>query len=228
MNILVVAAHPDDEILGVGGTIAKHVEAGDAVYGLILGEGQTSRFDRREEAGNEIVERLHGDTERAAAVLGIRKMYFENFADNRFDSVDLLDIVKAVERRIRELRPAVIYTHHRGDLNVDHRMTYQAVLTATRPMQDQPVKEIYTFETVSSTEWNFSYGQEQFAPNVFVRLTAAQFEKKLTAMEEYKTELCAYPHPRSLEMLRASAVRWGGVTGGHYVEAFETVRIIRE
>lgn len=228
MNILVVAAHPDDEILGVGGTIAKHVEAGDAVYGLILGEGQTSRFDRREEAGNEIVERLHGDTERAAAVLGIRKMYFENFADNRFDSVDLLDIVKAVERRIRELRPAVIYTHHRGDLNVDHRMTYQAVLTATRPMQDQPVKEIYTFETVSSTEWNFSYGQEQFAPNVFVRLTAAQFEKKLTAMEEYKTELCAYPHPRSLEMLRASAVRWGGVAGGHYVEAFETVRIIRE
>lgn len=228
MNILVVAAHPDDEILGVGGTIAKHVEAGDAVYGLILGEGQTSRFDRREEAGNEIVERLHGDTERAAAVLGIRKMYFENFADNRFDSVDLLDIVKAVERRIRELRPVVIYTHHRGDLNVDHRMTYQAVLTATRPMQDQPVKEIYTFETVSSTEWNFSYGQEQFAPNVFVRLTAAQFEKKLTAMEEYKTELCAYPHPRSLEMLRASAVRWGGVAGGHYVEAFETVRIIRE
>lgn len=228
MNILVVAAHPDDEILGVGGTIAKHVEAGDAVYGLILGEGQTSRFDRREEAGNEIVERLHGDTERAAAVLGIRKMYFENFADNRFDSVDLLDIVKAVERRIRELRPVIIYTHHRGDLNVDHRMAYQAVLTATRPMQDQPVKEIYTFETVSSTEWNFSYGQEQFAPNVFVRLTAAQFEKKLAAMEEYKTELCAYPHPRSLEMLRASAVRWGGVAGGHYVEAFETVRIIRE
>lgn len=228
MNILVVAAHPDDEILGVGGTIAKHVEAGDAVYGLILGEGQTARFDRREEAGNEIVERLHGDTERAAAVLGIRKMYFENFADNRFDSVDLLDIVKAVERRIRELRPAVIYTHHRGDLNVDHRMAYQAVLTATRPMQDQPVKEIYTFETVSSTEWNFSYRQEQFAPNVFVRLTAAQFEKKLAAMEEYKTELCAYPHPRSLEMLRASAVRWGGVAGGHYVEAFETVRIIRE
>lgn len=228
MNILVVAAHPDDEILGVGGTIAKHVEAGDVVYGLILGEGQTSRFDRREEAGNEIVERLHGDTERAAAVLGIRKMYFENFADNRFDSVDLLDIVKAVERRIRELRPAVIYTHHRGDLNVDHRMAYQAVLTATRPMQDQPVKEIYTFETVSSTEWNFSYRQEQFAPNVFVRLTAAQFEKKLAAMEEYKTELCAYPHPRSLEMLRASAVRWGGVAGGHYVEAFETVRIIRE
>lgn len=228
MNILVVAAHPDDEILGVGGTIAKYVEVGDAVYGLILGEGQTSRFDRREEAGNEIVERLHGDTERAAAVLGIRKVYFENFADNRFDSVDLLDIVKAVERRIRELRPAVIYTHHRGDLNVDHRMTYQAVLTATRPMQDQPVKEIYTFETVSSTEWNFSYRQEQFAPNVFVRLTEAQFEKKLAAMEEYKTELCAYPHPRSLEMLRASAVRWGGVAGGHYVEAFETVRIIRE
>lgn len=228
MNILIVAAHPDDEILGVGGTIAKHIEAGDTVYALILGEGQTSRFEKREDAGTEILEQLHGNTKKAAAVLGIREVYFENFADNRFDSVTLLDIVKAVERRIRELQPTVIYTHHRGDLNVDHQMTYKAVLTATRPMADQPVKEIYAFETVSSTEWNFTYGDEQFSPDVFVKLTETQFEKKLAAMREYETELCEYPHPRSLEMLRAVAARWGGVAGGCYVEAFETVRIIRD
>lgn len=228
MNILIVAAHPDDEILGVGGTIARHAEAGDAVYALILGEGQTSRFDTREDAGAKAVERLHHNTLKAAAAVGIREVYFENFADNRFDSVSLLDIVKAVEKRIGQLRPSIVYTHHGGDLNVDHQITYRAVLTATRPMADQPVREIYAFETVSSTEWNFSYRDSQFSPNVFVKLSAVQFEKKLRAMREYVTELCEYPHPRSLEMLRAVAARWGGVTGGQYVEAFETVRVIKD
>lgn len=227
MNILVVAAHPDDELLGVGGTIAKHVEAGDTVYALILGEGQTSRFDRREDAGTQIVEELHGNTLEADRQVGIKETYFEDFPDNRFDSVALLDIVKAVEKRVRELRPEIIYTHHCGDLNVDHQMTYKAVLTATRPMEDCPVKEIYAFETVSSTEWNFAYGDDQFAPNMFVRLTEEQFGKKLDGMEKYETELCKYPHPRSLEMLRAVAKRWGGVVGAEFVEAFETVRIVR-
>lgn len=227
MNILVVAAHPDDELLGVGGTIAKHVETGDTVYALILGEGQTSRFDRREDAGTQIVEELHGNTLEADRQVGIKETYFENFPDNRFDSVALLDIVKAVEKRVRELQPEIIYTHHRGDLNVDHQMTYKAVLTATRPMEDCPVKEIYAFETVSSTEWNFAYGDDQFAPDMFVRLTEEQFGKKLDGMKKYETELCEYPHPRSLEMLRAVAKRWGGVVGAEYVEAFETVRIVR-
>ena len=161
-------------------------------------------------------------------MLGIRQVFFEDFPDNRFDSVALLDIVKAVERRVRELAPQIVYTHHAGDLNVDHQRTYQAVLTATRPMEGQPVKEIYAFETVSSTEWNFAYGDAQFSPNVFVKLTNGQFIKKREAMEAYQTELCRYPHPRSLEMLEAVARRWGGVSGGYYVEAFEAVRILRE
>lgn len=227
MKILIVAAHPDDEILGVGGTIARHIEAGDEVYALILGEGQTSRYEKREGAREGIVEELHKNTLAAADILGIKEVFFENFADNRFDREDLLDIVKAVERKIAALQPGIIYTHHRGDLNIDHQITYRAVLTATRPMADQPVKEIYTFETVSSTEWNFTYRGEQFAPNVFVKLTEEQFGKKLAAMEKYETELCEYPHPRSLEMLKAVAARWGGVAGGQPVEAFEVVRIIR-
>lgn len=227
MNILVVAAHPDDEILGVGGTIAKHVDNGDGVYALVLGEGGTSRFENRKDAQEGLVEALHGNTRKAAAVLGIREVSFENFPDNRFDSVDLLDIVKAVERKIGILRPSIVYTHHGGDLNVDHTLTYRAVLTAARPMEDQPVQELYAFETVSSTEWNFAYGDAQFAPNVFVKLTKEQFERKLTAMQAYETELCAYPHPRSLDMLRAVACRWGGVAGARYVEAFEAVRILR-
>ena len=227
MNVLIVAAHPDDEILGVGGTAARHAQCGDSVYALILGEGQTSRFEKREDAGAELVDRLHGDTRKAAAILGIREVFFEKFADNRFDSVDLLELVKAVEKKISALAPAVVYTHHGGDLNVDHMLTYRAVLTATRPMEGQSVRELYAFETVSSTEWNFAYGDAQFAPNVFVELTKEQFEKKLTAMQAYETELCTFPHPRSLEMLRAAAARWGGVTGAHYAEAFEAVRILR-
>ena len=142
MKILIVAAHPDDELLGVGGTIARHVENGDTVDALILGEGQTSRFAHREDAGEQILEQLHGNTQKAAKVLGIRRVYFENFADNRFDGVELLTIVKAIEDKIKELSPDIIYTHHGGDLNVDHQKTYQAVLTATRPMQGQCVKEI--------------------------------------------------------------------------------------
>lgn len=228
MKILIVAAHPDDELLGAGGTIARHVENGDMVDALILGEGQTSRFAHREDAGEQILTELHGNTQKAAKVLGIRRVYFENFADNRFDGVELLTIVKAIEDRIKELSPDIIYTHHGGDLNVDHQKTYQAVLTATRPMQGQCVKEIYAFETVSSTEWNFAYGDAQFSPNVFVKLTDEQFAKKLKAMQEYETELCEYPHPRSLRMLEAVALRWGGVVGGHFVEAFELVRSVKE
>lgn len=227
MNILVVAAHPDDEILGVGATIAKQVAEGHKAYALILGEGQTARFDRREDAGSRLLEELHGDTEKAAAVIGYSQVYFEDFPDNRFDSVDLLDIVKAVERRIKELAPAVIYTHHGGDLNVDHQQTFRAVLTASRPMEDCPVQEIYGYETLSSTEWNFAYGDARFCPNVFVKTEPAFFEKKLEAMRQYETELCEYPHPRSLKALTAAAEKWGSVVGGHYVEAFEAVRIIR-
>ena len=225
MNVLIVAAHPDDEILGVGGAAIKHIEAGDSVYALILGEGQTARFDNRADAGDTLLAQLHADTLRAAKLLGIREVFFENFADNRFDSVDLLDIVKAVEKKVKMLRPSVLYTHHGGDLNIDHALTYRA---ATRPMADQPVRELYAFETVSSTEWNFTYGDAQFSPNVFVKLSESQMERKLAAMKEYGTELCEFPHPRSLAMLRATARRWGGVVGAEYAEAFEAVRLIRE
>lgn len=226
MNILIVAAHPDDEILGVGGTIARHIEAGDEVCVLILGEGQTSRCEKRERAEAGIVEQLHKNTLAAADVLGIKEVFFENFADNRFDREDLLDIVKAVERKIEMFQPRIVYTHHRGDLNIDHQITYRAVLTATRPMEGQPVKEIYAFETVSSTEWNFSY-RGAVCAKCICKSDGRTVWKKLAAMEKYETELCEYPHPRSLEMLKAVAARWGGVAGGRLVEAFEVVRMIR-
>lgn len=227
MNILVVAAHPDDEILGVGGTVAKSAERNNKVYALILGQGQMSRINANGHE-SEILASLKEDCRRAAKTVGYEDIFFEDFPDNRFDSVDLLDIAKKIENYVEKLRPSVIYTHHAGDLNIDHELTYRAVLTATRPMAGQPVKEIYAFETVSSTEWNFAYGDKAFSPNVFVPLTEGQLNKKLSAMKEYKTELRDFPHPRSLEMLRANAIHYGGVIGTEYAEAFEAVRIISQ
>ena len=225
-TILVIAAHPDDEILGVGATIAKHIKNGDEAYAVILGEGQTSRTETREETDQSVVASLHEDSVKASKVIGYKDIFFENFPDNRFDQVDLLDVVKAVEKYVKMLKPDIIYTHHGGDLNVDHQYTYKAVMTGTRPVNNCCVKEIYCFETVSSTEWNFGYGDNAFAPDTFVDVEDT-FSKKIDAMKFYKSELGEFPHPRSLENLEIVAKRWGAVTGLNYVEAFETMRVIR-
>lgn len=224
-TVLVIAAHPDDEILGVGGTAARRSEEGDNVYALILGEGQTSRWDAREQAEQTAVHQLHKNTMEAARIIGYSDVFFENLPDNRFDSVDLLDIVKKVEQYITKLQPDVLYTHHHGDLNIDHRLTCEAVLTAARPVGSYTVKEIYQFETLSSTEWNFGNKETNFCPNVFVDIEG-YLPQKLDAMKKYESELCDFPHPRSLEMLEIMAKKWGSTVGKINAEAFELVRQI--
>lgn len=221
-KVLVVAAHPDDEILGVGGTVAKHSDNGDRVECLILGEGQTSRWNKRENAETEVIEKLHKNTLEAAKIIGYNNVEFSDLPDNRFDHVDMLDIVKIIELKIEEYQPDIVYTHHGGDLNIDHQCTFRAVLTATRPVNNYPVKEIYTFETLSSTEWNFE-SNSVFKPNVFIDIE--QFiSKKIEAMNCYHSELCVFPHPRSIEGIQILAKRWGMVVGRQQVEAFELIR----
>jgi LmbE family N-acetylglucosaminyl deacetylase/predicted acetyltransferase len=224
-KILVVAAHPDDEILGVGATIAKRIKEGDLAYALILAEGQTSRWDKREYADKTKVFELHRDTYESAQVIGYKEVFFGNMPDNRMDSFELLDIVKIVEKYINIIHPDIIYTHHYGDLNIDHMLTYRAVKTATRPIAGFIVKQVYTFQTVSSTEWNFGNKGELFSPNVFIDISNT-IDLKNEAMRKYKTELREFPHPRSIEMLDAVAKYWGGVSGTQYAEAFELVRSI--
>lgn len=221
-RVLVVAAHPDDEVLGVGATVVKHVNMGDEVRCIILGEGQTSRGDRREDVSKEIVDDLRRDALKAAEILGYSQVYFGEFPDNRFDNIDLLDVIKFIEKIIIEFRPDIVYTHHGGDLNIDHQITYSSVLTATRPVNKYSVKELYTFETVSSSEWNFQ-NNSQFAPNVFIDIKEV-FEKKILAIKCYSTELCDYPHPRSIKGLEIQAQKWGIVVGIPLVEAFYLVR----
>lgn len=223
-TVLVVAAHPDDEILGVGATAARHIAEGDEVYALILGEGQTSRGMHRQDVDREIVGALHQNTLESAKEIGYREVYFADFPDNRFDEVDLLDIVKMVEDKIRALKPQIIYTHYSGDLNIDHQYTARAVLTATRPVGDYCVEEIYAFETLSSSEWNFDHSaQAAFSPNVFVDITD-YYHQKEAAMKCYVSELCDYPHPRSFTGMDVLSKTRGMAAGMQRAEAFMLIR----
>lgn len=226
MRVLVVAAHPDDEVLGCGGTVARLAREGHDIHILVLGEGSTSRSEQREQADISLVGALHENSLAAAKTLGAKEVFMRNLPDNRFDTVPLLDIVKIVEELVAGLAPEVIYTHHGGDLNIDHALTYRAVLTATRPVQGQSVREIYAFEIPSSTEWSFQRLEPIFRPNVFEDVSET-LEVKIKALSHYETETRPFPHPRSPEALRAIARRWGSVVGGEAVEAFELVRAVR-
>jgi len=223
--ILVIAAHPDDEVLGCGGTMARHVSAGDQVYCLIMGEGITSRYSQPEKAKRGL-EQLKAQAEQAAGIIGTKRVFFRDFPDNRFDTVPLLTVVKAIEEVKEEVRPHVIYTHHHGDLNIDHQITFRAGLTACRPAKDETAKEIYSFEVPSSTEWNAPQVQNYFMPNVFVDISDT-LNKKIEALKTYHGEMREYPHPRSPEVLRAIALRWGSVAGCQAAEAFELIRVVR-
>lgn len=222
-RILIIAAHPDDEILGCGGTIARLISEGGEAHTLILGEGITSRYVKGSDKMEKDLKTLRGSIEKANRTIGINKVFPLNFPDNRFDAVPTLDIVKNIEAVKCRLNPQIIFTHHWRDLNVDHRITFNAVLTACRPIEDETVSEIYSFEIPSSTEWNYPC---TFTPNLFVDITAT-LAKKLAAMKQYTTELRKFPHPRSEEGIRTIAKRRGSMAGLDYAEAFELVRDIR-
>lgn len=223
MRALVVAAHPDDEVLGCGATVARLAAEGAEVTVAILGEGVTSRYDQREMADRSLVEELHGRSQRAVALLGVSRFVNCQLPDNRFDTVPLLDIVKLVEGVVQSAQPDLVLTHQGGDLNIDHVITHRAVLTATRPMAGCTVRELLAFEIPSSTEWSFDQFAPGFRPNVFVDISTT-LDRKLEAMAAYESEARAFPHPRSYEALQAIARRWGSVAGVMAAEAFELIR----
>jgi LmbE family N-acetylglucosaminyl deacetylase len=226
MTVLVVAAHPDDEVLGCGGTIAWLLQERQDVYIAILGEGITSRYQQRARSDQALIEALHACSQQVAKSLGAKDLFMYSLPDNRFDTVSLLDVIKIIEELIERLQPQVIYTHHCGDLNIDHVIAHRAVLTATRPTLGHPVKEIYAFEVPSSTDWAFGQFQPAFRPNVFVDISRT-LETKIQAMHLYESEVRAFPHPRSPETLRALATFRGSCVGFQAAEAFELVRSIR-
>ncbi len=221
-SVLVIAAHPDDELLGVGGTVRRLSNEGISVRALILAEGITSRSKNRSDTDKSVLEELKTDARKAADVIGYKSIDFCGLPDNRMDGLELLDIIKIIDEYVAKYDPDTIFTHHHGDLNIDHRITCEAVLTACRTVGEYNVKRIYTFETPSSTEWSYVY-MEPFTPNVFFDVSET-IETKIEAMLCYRTESADYPHPRSSDGLLSLAKQRGTVVGNLAAEAFMLVR----
>ncbi len=223
-KILIIAAHPDDEVLGCFGTVGRLIQEGYEAYTLILGEGKTSRdLQRNVEHKKDELAVLDEEILKANAIIGIKQVFTCNFPDNRFDSVDLLDIVKEISRIKESIQPHIIFTHHEHDLNIDHQITYKGVVTATRPIEDECVKEIYSFEVLSSTEWAYPLS---FAPDTFFDISST-IQLKIDAMSHYESELREYPHPRSLQGIKLLAQNRGMSVGVYFAEAFKTIRVVK-
>lgn len=219
-TVLVVAAHSDDEALGCAGTIAKHISSGDTAHVVFMTNGIGARRLMEE----EVVAR-QAAAQKVCNILSVASMQNLNFPDNKMDSVPLLDITQALEKIISEIQPKIVYTHHVGDLNVDHQVTHKAVMTACRPQPGFSVKEIYSFEVLSSTEWQ-TPGLQSFTPNMFVDISR-HIESKRKILEVYSEEMRKPPHSRSIEnAIRQSALR-GSAVGVEYAEAFVTLREIK-
>lgn len=216
--VLVVAAHPDDEVLGCGGTLARLADEGAEIAVSFLCDGITSRPGAAE-VHREQIEVRRAAAARAAGILGVQHLSFGDFPDNRLDTVALLDVTRAIESTIAQYRPDTVFTHHAGDLNIDHRRVHEAVATACRPQAGHPVHSLLCFEVASSTEWRLPAGGAHFAPNWFVDIEMT-LSRKLAALEAYAGELRAWPHPRSPRAVEHLA-RWRGATvGTQAAEAF--------
>ena len=218
-KVLVIAAHPDDETLGMGGTIHKLSLLGSRVRVIFLSDGVGSRDEIRESV----------DSRRAAAISALRVLnctdvHFYDFPDNSMDTMPLINIVKTVEKSIDDFNPTVLFTHFPHDLNVDHRITSQACLVAARPKVNRSIKSLLYFEVQSSTEWNF--GSSQFIPNMFVDVSDS-FGFKVDALKEYQVEIEAFPEARSFAGVEARSTVRGVTVGVSNAEAFQ-IAFLRE
>lgn len=227
-KVLIIVAHPDDEILGIGATMNKLIEEYNIqTRVIILGEGLTSRSkDRNQSEWRRALEIHKNNISSAQECIGYHSVKCYDLPDNRFDSIDLLDIIKIVEREKLDFGAEVIFTHHGGDVNIDHQKTFEAVITACRPLKHETVKTIITFETASGTEWRANTDPKHFLPNLFVSISKKNLNAKISAMECYEFEKRIFPHPRSPEALETQAKRWGIAVGTNYSEAFTIVRNI--
>jgi LmbE family N-acetylglucosaminyl deacetylase len=222
-RVIVFAAHGDDEVLGCGGTIRRHVLDGDEVSIVIFADGETSRGGGKSKAA---VANREAAAHKAADILGAGNVFIHQLPDNQLDTVPLLDLTRLAEKYIGELRPHTVYTHQVGDLNADHRQVHEAVVTACRPQGDCPVRRLLFFEIPSSTEWRAPSAGAAFIPNWFVDISAV-LERKIDALKVYGAEMRPWPHPRSYEGVTHLA-RWRGATVGcEAAEAFVLGREIR-
>lgn len=229
-RVLVVAAHPDDEVLGCGGTLARLAAEGVEVHVAFLADGIGSRYGTTQRPDAPHMSREQEErraaARQAAAVLGVSSVTFENFPDNQMDTVPLLSIVQSIESVIERLQPDTVFTHHAGDVNVDHRRIHEAITAACRPQPDNCVRNILCFEVPSSTEWQLPGSDRAFVPNCFFELSSHDFDAKRQALNCYAEEMRSWPHPRSLQAIETLASFRGVQVGRDAAEGFELVRSI--
>jgi N-acetylglucosamine malate deacetylase 1 len=219
-RILVIAAHPDDEALGCGGTVARHTDRGDTVDIVFVADGVTAR-----PGGAPLLDRRRNAASKAARILNARAPKFLDYPDNKLDSIPLLEITQTIESIAVEIGPTIVYTHHGSDLNVDHRIVHQAVVTAFRPLPNSSLRGLFAFETASSTEWSTAAIGATFCPDRFIDIFSVM-SRKTAALEAYADEMRSFPHPRSMEAVRALATWRGTSVGLKAAEAFVTLRWI--
>ena len=210
--VLVIAAHPDDELLGCGGTVALHTKNGDDVYSLIVCEGESVRYSTQKV-------NQKNSTAEAAEVLGVKDVRMLDYPDQKLDTFNLTEIIQSIEAVVREIKPNIIYTQFGGDVNRDHELLFKAAMVATRPTEKY-IEAVFAFDTASSTEWGYP---RSFIPDLWVDIQQT-LDIKLKAMARYESELCDYPHPRSLEGLKYRAHAWGNQCCLDAAEVFMTIR----
>ncbi len=222
-RVLVIAAHPDDEILGCGGTMARHVDEGDVVDILIVSEGSKSRLD----GNNEKVYNLRDCSEKSARLLGAKSVTHFGLPDNQLDTISRLQLIQRIEKQIEMANPNIVYCHDGGDVNIDHRIINEAVITACRPVPGSKVRKLLSFEIASSTEWGVAGFNKRFEPNYYVDIS--KYKKiKLKALEIYKDEMRQWPHPRSIRAVECQMTLRGAQAGLRAAEAFCILREIRK
>lgn len=215
-RVLVICAHPDDETLGLGGTIVKHSKKGDRIFCLTFADGETAR--------NVSITNIKKRQKQAIAaykLLGINDYDFLGYPDQSLDKIRLLELAQKIEKLLKKWKPNIVYTHFNGDVNQDHQQVFEATLIATRPIPNSKIKRLICYETPSSTEW----GTEKFTPNLFVDIDK-YLKTKLKAFNKYKGEVNTFPHPRSKESLIVRAKYWGTTVGLRNAEALLILREI--
>jgi N-acetylglucosamine malate deacetylase 1 len=221
-SVVVIAAHPDDEVLGVGGTIQKHIQIGRSVTVIYVTDGFYEDAD-----DDRILSKRKNATD-AMNILGVTDIIFLGFKGLRLDTYEKCLLNSALTNAFKKIKPRIVYTHHWGDVNFDHEVVFDMTIVASRPHRGMTIDALYTYETLSSTEWAAPNRDSSFLPNTFEVLDDEAVGLKVAAMEQYVTEIFDYPHPRSSEGIRVLAQQRGLMISEKYAEAFHLVRSVNK
>ena len=228
MNVLVFAPHPDDEVLGCGGTIARYIKEGNVVYVCVVTSGFPPIYEKDYQIAKENgwPHFQYPDIMKAHNLLGIKETFFIKFPTVMLETVPRYELNGKINELIQELKPEVVFVPHFGDMQRDHALVSEAVMVAVRPKYDGTVRYVYSYETLSETEWNIPHASNTFIPNTFVDIDP-YLEKKIEAIKCFSTQICEFPNPRSAEAVEALARLRGSTMGAKAAEAFSLIREYR-